>query len=220
MDSGRPPRHAAPKRGAPRHARQPARGRRWRARAVTAAILVVVLVGALALSVHALDPAPQTPPTALLGAWVAGDSSTASSQQAATEQLEAAIGRKLAIGHSFVRWGRGLGSLPTWNVAAGRTPMLSFGRDVSAGAVAAGRYDAWLVSLARSVSALGRPLLLRYAWAMDSTVRRDPGRDGATYVAAWRHVHDLFATQGVRGSWVWAPNADAFAGARGGVDQY
>jgi Right handed beta helix region len=220
MDSGRSPRHAAPKRGAPRHARQPAHGRRWRARAVTAAILVLVLVGALALSVHALDQAPQTPPAALLGAWVAGDSSKASSQQAATEQLEAAIGRKLAIGHSFVRWGRDLGSLPAWNLAAGRTPMLSFGRDVSADAVAAGRYDAWLVSLARSVSALGRPLLLRYAWAMDSAVRRDPGRYGPAYVAAWRHVHDLFATQGVRGSWVWAPNADAFAGARGGVDQY
>jgi hypothetical protein len=157
-----------------------------------------MLVGALALSVHALDQAPQTPPAALLGAWVAGDSSKASSQQAATEQLEAAIGRKLAIGHSFVRWGRDLGSLPAWNLAAGRTPMLSFGRDVSADAVAAGRYDAWLVSLARSVSALGRPLLLRYAWAMDSAVRRDPRRYGPAYVAAWRHVHDLFATQGVR----------------------
>ena len=39
-------------------------------------------------------------------------------------------------------------------------------------------------------------------------------------MAAWRHVHELFAAQGVRAFWVWSPNADAFAGARGGVDRY
>jgi hypothetical protein len=224
MRSGRHLRHAAskpkPKRGAPRHAR---RGRPWRSRTLTAAVLVLALGSALTLSVRALAPAPPgagTPSAAMLGAWVAGGTPAASSQQAATEQLEAAIGRKLAIGHSFVRWGHGLGSLPAWHVAAGRTPLLSFGKGVSARAVAAGRYDAYLTSLARSVGALGRPVLLRYAWAMDSQVRRDPVRSGPAYVAAWRHVHDLFAAQGVGGSWVWAPDADAFAGARGGVDRY
>jgi hypothetical protein len=218
MRLGRRPRHVAPRRGAPRHARHAAPRRLWRSRTVTSAVLVLALVGALTLSVHALGPTPQPPPAAMLGAWVAGDS--AASPQAATERLEAAIGRKLSIGHSFVRWGQGLGSLPAWNVAAGRTPMLSFGNGVSARAVAAGRYDAYLRSLARGVAALGRPVLLRYAWAMDRTVRRDPARAGQAYVAAWRHVHDLFAAQGVGGAWVWAPDADAFAGARGGVDRF
>jgi len=76
-----------------------------------------------------------------LGAFVGSDA------RAGTERLEAAIGRKLAIGHSFVRWGGGLGDLPAWNVAGGRTPMLSFGRGVSALSVAGGRYDAWLGTL-------------------------------------------------------------------------
>jgi hypothetical protein len=98
--------------------------------------------------------------------------------------------------------------------------MLSFGRGVSALSVAGGRYDAWLGTLARSVAALGRPVLLRYGWAMDRTVGPDPAVSGRAYVAAWRHVHDLFAANGVRGAWVWAPDADAFAGARGGVDQF
>jgi parallel beta-helix repeat protein len=64
-------------------------------------------------------------------------------------------------------------------------------------------------------------VLLRYAWAMDTASQRTTTRSrGAAYVAAWRHVHDLFAAQGVRAFWVWSPNAGAFAGALGGVDQY
>jgi hypothetical protein len=180
---------------------------------LTTIVLTLALAGILTLSVEALRPAasaPATSSTTVLGAWVGGDS------QAATEQLEASIGRKLAIGHTFVGWGQGLGNLPAWNVASGRTPMLSFGHGVSSRAVAAGRYDAWLASLARGVVALGQPVLLRYGWGMDSTSRSGNER----YVAAWRHVHDLFAAQGVRGAWVWAPNADAFGGARGGVDRY
>jgi hypothetical protein len=33
-------------------------------------------------------------------------------------------------------------------------------------------------------------------------------------------VHDLFATYGVLGAWVWSPGADVFAGARGGASRY
>jgi len=105
-------------------------------------------------------------------------------------------------------------------MAAGRTPMISFGQDGSWRAVAAGRHDRYLAALARSVAALDRPVLLRYAWGMDSASQRTTRSGGAAYVAAWRHVHELFAAQGVRAFWVWSPNADAFAGARGGVDQY
>ena len=65
-------------------------------------------------------------------------------------------------------------------------------------------------------------MLLRYAWGMDTASQRTTTTRsrGAAYVAAWRHVRELFAAQGVRAFWVWSPNADAFAGARGGVDQY
>lgn len=228
----RRPRHAAPKSGSPRHAhaarhRRVARrlaGRRpWRSRTFTTAILVPALVGAVTLSVKAVGPAApsaQTPTAALLGAWVNGGSSSASAQQAATGQLEAAIGRKLAIGHSFVPWGQALGSAPAMNAAAGRTPMISFGRGADPRAVAAGHYDAYLSSLARGVAAVGRPVLLRYVWTMDRTVPRRSWRSGSPFVAAWRHVHDLFAIQGVRGSWVWSPGADVFAGARGGANRY
>ena len=72
-------------------------------------------------------------------------------------------------------WGAGLGEVPAANVAAGRTPMISFGRAGSPRAVAAGRHDRYLAALARSVAALGRPVLLRYAWGMDGASLRTPG---------------------------------------------
>ena len=231
MRFGRRPRHAAPKSGAPRHvhaarntraARRPAR-RPWRSRTFTTAGLVLALVGAVTLSVKAVGPAApaaSSPTAALLGAWVKGGSGSPSAQLAATSQLEAAIGRKLAISQSFVPWGQSLGSLPASNAAAGRMPLITFGSGADPAAVAAGRSDAYLSSLARSVAAIGRPVLLRYAWTMDRNVQRRAWRSGSPFVAAWRHVHDLFATKGVRGSWVWSPGADVFAGARGGADRY
>jgi hypothetical protein len=178
MRSDRSPRHAAPKAGAPRHARVGPRStgmKRRRRRVLIAASLILSLVGALTLSAKALGPSPGetvSPPAALLGAWVKGDSREPASQLAATRQLEASIGRKLAIGHSFVPWGRGLGSLPAANLADGRTPLISFGRGGDLRKVAAGAEDAYLSSLAREVRALGRPVLLRYAWAMDNASRR------------------------------------------------
>jgi hypothetical protein len=231
MRSDRGPGHLAPRVGVPRHV-QVSRdaggnpyttgGRPWR-RPVTAVGLVLLLVGGLSLSAKALGPsaAPRrTSATALLGTGAWESTGTVAAQQAATRRLEGAIGRKLDIGHSYVPWGGGLGRLPAASVAAGRTPLISFGRGGTARAVAAGTHDRYLRSLARSVRALGRPVMLRYAWGMDGAVRWRAMQSGPAFVAAWRHVHDLFADQGVRGFWVWSPNADAFAGARGGVDRY
>jgi hypothetical protein len=220
MRFGRRPRHAAPKSGAPRHLHA-ARGRLWRSRSFTTAALVLALVGAVTLSVKAIGPAAPVSPSptaALLGAWVKGSSESPSAQQAATSQLEAAIGRKLAIGHSYVPWGQGLGSVPALNAAAGRIPLITFGGGADPRAVAVGRYDPYLTSLARGVGAIGRPVLLRYDWTADRTTQRRSWRSGSPFVAAWRHVHDLFAAQGVRGSWVWSPAADVFGG--GGADRY
>ena len=177
--------------------------------------LVLALVAALSLSAKAIGTAAGPPASApaLLGAGSRGDLGTG------VARLERAIGRTLDIGHNFVPWGSELGGAPAAQLAAGRTPMISFGRAASPRAVAAGRHDRYLRSLAGSVAALGRPVLLRYAWGMDGA-SRTAARSGPAYVAAWRHVHALFDAAGVRAFWVWSPNADAFAGARGGVDRY
>ena len=190
---------------------------RWRAahvRILISASLVLALVGVVALSVRALTPATPKQPPALLGAFV--DGGAAGSQQAVTRRLETAMGRKLAIGHSFITWG-GEWDPTRHQRGRGPDPIALVRRWRQMGAVAAGRHDAYLGSLARSIRALGRPVLLRYAWDMHTSGRPGSRRSGASYVAAWRHVHALFAAQGVSASWVWSPPAEAFAGS---VDPY
>jgi parallel beta-helix repeat protein len=197
--------------------------RRPRSPALTATCLILALVGVLTLSAKALkptEPTVESTSAAWLGAWVMGDSRGLASSRTATLQLETTIGRKLAIGHSRVPWRQNLGGLAAWHAVEGRIPLISFGRGADTRQVATGVHDAYLTSLARSIRGLGRPVLLRYAWQMDDAASRSWVLSGRDYVAGWRHVRDLFTALGVRASWVWAPNADAFAGARGGVDQY
>ena len=200
----------------PSRAARHAGGGRSHVRILIAASLVPALVGVLVLSVRALTPATPQRPAALLGAFVDGGP-TAPSQGAAMSRLETAIGRKFAIGHSFIPWGGGIGSQPASNVAEGRIPLISFGDGGRWRAIAAGRHDAYLRSLARSIAALGHPVMLRYAWGMYSSRRPGSIPSGVSFVAAWRHVHQLFGAQGVSASWVWSPPADAFAR---GVDPY
>jgi hypothetical protein len=187
-------------------------------------LLVLSLFGGIALTARVDSAARLTAAStagASLGVWaIPSDSSTLSAQQDAVRDLETRIGGKLAIGHNWVRWGQGLGELPAWHSAQGRTPLISFGLGANTREVAAGRHDAYLQGLARSIRSLGAPVLLRYGPGMDSEQRRAFTVSGRSYVAAWRHVRGLFAAEGVDGSWVWSPNADAFAGARGGVQQY
>ena len=81
--------------------------------------------------------------------------------------------------------------------------------------VAAGRYDRYIRSWARAAADYERPIMLRfmhemngnwYPWSITTN-----GNSEATYVAAWRHVHDLFAEEGATNvSWVWTINS--FAG--------
>src|SRR5688500_10967835 len=100
-------------RSGPRHAvaQHAAAGAPWRRSTLGAVGLVLALVGALSLSARATSSPPPQPASApaLLGSGARGDSGTASGQQAAIDRLEAAIGRNLSIGHSFVPWGEGLG---------------------------------------------------------------------------------------------------------------
>jgi hypothetical protein len=221
MRFGYHPRHAAPKTGAAQAhvTRRALRRKQRRSRTLTATTLVLALIGALTLSAKALGPTePAIAPasTALLGAWARGSSRSLTSSQAATVQLETTIGRKLAIGHSLVPWGHALGGLPAWHATEGRTPLISFGRGGDTREIASGDHDAYLTELARSIRALAGPVLLRYAWRMDDAASSSWALSGRDYVAAWRHVRQLFAAQGVPGSWVWAPNANGFAGARAG----
>jgi beta-mannanase len=221
----RPPVRSTRASGAPHHVRQPDVPPRRAGRALIYLIVLALLVG-LTASAGALAPFQGPtgqdalqPRSAWLGAWVKPTGSyTKAAQQAAVLELEAKIGRRLAIDHTYVPWGHPLGWRPAWDVAQGRIPLITIGASASTRDVASGRHDVYLRSLTEAVRALGQPVFLRYAHKMDASTNRSWVGSPADFVAAWRHLHDVFA--GLPVSWVWAPSASAFDAGGAVADQY
>ncbi len=217
----RPPKHACRARSSPP-------GERRRSRKLVVLALILALPAVLTLSAKAFTPTPagstdaQGEVGAMLGAYVRpAPSSSRTDQQASVTAFEGRTGRRLAIDHWFMPWGSTASSLlwhATWDLDSGRVPMITFGAGGDTRQVAAGAHDRYLSSLAGAVRSLGRPVLLRYAPAPDVASDATWVHSGGDYVAAWRHVRQVFG--GAEAAWVWSPTANAYAGARGGVEQY
>jgi hypothetical protein len=78
-------------------------------------------------------------------------------------------------------------------------------------AIAAGTWDSYFKKDAQEVKRWGHPLFLRFDWEMNGNwfpwAVGDHHNTVAQYVAAWRHVHDIFQAAGVTNvTWVWCPN--------------
>jgi hypothetical protein len=79
--------------------------------------------------------------------------------------------------------------------------------------VIAGTYDSYIREFAEAAHAWGRPFFLRFNWEMNGNwfpwSEGVNGNQPGEYVAAWRHVHDIFASAGADNvTWVWCPNVD------------
>jgi hypothetical protein len=110
--------------------------------------------------------------------------------------------------------------------AHGSIPMLSWGSQTlqdgyantatdsnfTLAKVAAGDYDSYITSWAQKAASWGHPFFMRFNWEMNGdwfpwSVGSN-GNTAASYVAAWRHVHDIFVKNGAtNATWVWCPNA-------------
>jgi len=80
-----------------------------------------------------------------------------------------------------------------------------------------GTYDSYIRDFAIKAKAWDHPFFLRFNWEMNGFWF--PWSEGVNgnvpgqYVAAWRHVHDIFTSVGATNvSWVWCPNVDLFGG--------
>jgi hypothetical protein len=93
----------------------------------------------------------------------------------------------------------------------GATPLIQLEPyKVSVAAIAAGRYDGYLNAYAAAVRAYGHRVVLSFGHEMNghwypwSYQHVSP----AVFVAAWRHVFDLFRARGARNAtWLWTVNA-------------
>jgi hypothetical protein len=142
----------------------------------------------------------------------------------AIPELSSELAHPIEVVNFFVGWGE---SLPTSSmnlvVEQGGIPELTFepwnytkGVDqpqFSDGEIASGAYDTYLFQLAQAAAAWHTPFLFRYGHEMNGTwypwAASVNGNTPASYVAVWRHVHQLFDRAGASNViWVWCPNAD------------
>ncbi len=158
---------------------------------------------------------PLVPRTgALFGAFVGPTLSSMSIDQlkANISQLENIIGRKLAIDMHFYKLNRVFPTeLEQWDVDNGRIPLITW-CSPPLNDVVQGVYDNLFKERANALKQFGRPVFFRWAWEMNGNwylwSGALNGKNPALYVAAWRHVHDIFVSEGANNVvWVWAPSS-------------
>jgi hypothetical protein len=139
--------------------------------------------------------------------------------QCALDRFTQNAGKRPSIEH----WGQG----PPWdqhfdpdtmNLAQGRGDIPAI--DMSTGstslaAIANGAYDSSLITWAQAAKAWGHPFFLVLDEEMNGHwYGYSPGNNGNTaadFIAAWRHMHDVFTNVGATNvTWVWCPNVNVY----------
>jgi endoglucanase len=164
---------------------------------------------------------------ALLGSFVGAEPETQTDPQ--SEALftgeEALINRAYAIDNRFyddhTEW---VNDRTQWDIAQHMIPMITwmpYGDGDPLDEYIAGTHDAAVIAEAQKAKALGVQILMRwghemngnwYPWSAWNNGGADGGAAGgaagaAKYVAAYKHVHDLFVAQGATNVlWVWCIN--------------
>ena len=131
---------------------------------------------------------------------------------------ETLIGRRYAI-DAHVAWygaygkgpGSGMLSELQWDLPYGRIPLLSFDGPTRPfpgyAAIANGSVDTYILQWAQMLKSVGTRMFFRPWWEMNANWFSWGNGDPATYIAAWRHMHDLFVRAGATNVvWVWTPN--------------
>jgi hypothetical protein len=111
---------------------------------------------------------------------------------------------------------RAYGAIPVLSWASQATPYVpgQIGNpEFQLSDVIAGKYDSYIAQFANEARAWGHPFFLRFNWEMNGNwfpwSEGVNGNQPGEYVAAWRHVHDIFTSVGATNvSWVWCPNVD------------
>ncbi|MGN6258155.1 MAG: glycoside hydrolase family 26 protein [Solirubrobacterales bacterium] len=110
---------------------------------------------------------------------------------------------------------RAYGAIPVFSWSSSQSPTSIDQPEYSLGAIASGRYDAYIREFALKAKAWGHPFFLRFDWEMNGFWfpwnEGVNGNQAGEFVAAWRHVHDIFSSMGAtNATWVWCPNIDLY----------
>jgi hypothetical protein len=108
---------------------------------------------------------------------------------------------------------RARGIIPFFSWAGASMPVTVDEPNFRLSTIAGGKYDAYIRGWAKAAAEWGHPFFLRFNWEMNGNWfpwgASANGNSPAEYVAAWRHVHDIFTSVGATNvTWVWCPNID------------
>jgi len=152
---------------------------------------------------------PGTPPLvpssgALLGVFFGADSLSAT---------ETMLGRKVAVHLTYYAWNDDWtrGSTAS-DLAAGRIPLVNWEPHTpTLDDIINGVYDTMLHTRAASAKALAKQFFLDWGAEMNGNWApwdgSHNGNSSAKYIAAYRHIHDIFVADGATNVvWAWCPN--------------
>jgi hypothetical protein len=205
------------------------RGRRLTGVAAIAAVVIAAVVVVITIGLGGSSGSPKghsTPPPSLspgpaaipapargayFGAWVKPVLYNQAAYVGAVDTLQQQIGRRLDIVHVYLQQPA---AFPTSSerayVRQGSMLLVSWALNDSRG-IAAGQYDAWIRQRAQELKALGKPVFLEWRWEMDRPNMRSEVGSPADYIAAWKHIRQVFAQQQATNvAWVWCPTARGF----------
>jgi hypothetical protein len=190
--------------------------------------------GAAPLSPPAIPPAEK----AYLGAWVLPNGAgpypfnpRIETELANLGEFQAELGRPLGLVHVYQNWDQPMSnSILDVISSSGAIPIIDWsclstsGAKGTTTAIKKGTFDSQIKAYAEQLKAYGKPVFLRWMWeqnidppfggaskpSCDHTVGNTLAQDGAGYVAAWRHIWNIFKnpTSGVGAtnvSFVWNP---------------
>ncbi|GGK91969.1 glycoside hydrolase family 26 protein [Mangrovihabitans endophyticus] len=168
---------------------------------------------AVAVNRGPFDAGPVRPPAAgaYFGAWVKPERLTHPGRVAAVAGLEEDLGRPLKVLNTYRRFDQMVGTESDHEfLTQGVTLMVSWATGDNR-SIVSGAHDELIRRQARAVRDAGVPMLLRMRWEMDRPNLRATMWSGPDFVAAWKHVRELFRDEGATNvSWVWCPTAEGF----------
>jgi hypothetical protein len=105
------------------------------------------------------------------------------------------------------------GSIPVYSWSSQSIPSSLNEPDFQLSDVIAGNFDSYIREFAEDARDWGHPFFLRFDWEMNGNwfpwSEGVNGNQSGEFVAAWRHVHDIFTSVGASNvTWVWCPNVD------------
>jgi len=97
------------------------------------------------------------------------------------------------------------------DITEGRTPLVTWACGDTNAIVTSGADDQLIINTAIAVKQFGAPMFIRWYWEMNLAAGTNGqscmGTGGAAgYIAAWKHIYNIFVAQGVTNvSWLWNP---------------